>query len=161
MAQAAVSFSFYWEGSEVFIARNLLDAAVVASVLLRPSGWQSFLDGVFELPQKPLVSPRAVLFVVLHRGKGGHSQLHVYRQSCVTCSASPGAVMGLLIHHFCSKLSENCLSAGAADCVTVAVHCNLGYAPLLTRPGAGEQDGLLQAHSATCCAHALMRLSEF
>jgi len=60
---AAVSFSFYWEGSEVFIARNLLDAAVVAS-----------------------------------------------------------AVMGLLIHHFCSKLSENCLSAG-------------------------EQDGLLQAHS--------------
>ncbi|CAE7252047.1 TDX [Symbiodinium sp. CCMP2592] len=60
---AAFSFSFYWEGSEVFIARNLLDAAVVAS-----------------------------------------------------------AVIGLLIHHFCSKLSENCLSAG-------------------------EQDGLLQAHS--------------
>lgn len=60
---AAFSFSFYWESYEVFLARNLLDASVVAS-----------------------------------------------------------AVIGLLIHHFCSKLSENCLSAG-------------------------EQDGLLQAHS--------------
>ncbi|CAE7344466.1 ST13 [Symbiodinium sp. CCMP2456] len=32
---AAFSFSFYWEGSDVFIARNLLDAAVVASALPR------------------------------------------------------------------------------------------------------------------------------